>query len=431
MTDLSTFSRLESEVRSYCRNFPTVFTHAEGAVLTDESGRPYLDFFGGAGALNYGHNHPVLREALIAYLQSGAVTHSLDMHTAAKARFLETLDARLLKPRGLSYKVAFPSPSGTNAIETALKIARKATGRTGIVSFTNGYHGMTLGALAITGNQSKREGGGISVTDTSVMPFDGYLGRNVDTIDVMRRYLEDPSSGVDAPAAFILETIQAEGGVNVCDMDWLRRLQRLAHDVGSLLIVDDIQVGCGRTGPFFSFDGSGVQPDILTLSKSLSGYGLPFAVTLVKPEHDVFSPGEHNGTFRGFNPAMVTATAALDTFWADDTFAQETTRKAGLVRERMESLARRFGGEVRGRGFIQGVAFDDPKAADRIVAGAFERGVVIETAGPRGEVLKFLAPLVVTDAQIAEGFDAIDEAAEAVFTKARPVSSSNGPEVTA
>jgi len=429
--DRTAFQTLESEVRSYCRGFPVVFTTSEGATLTDEAGQQYLDFFGGAGALNYGHNHPELRTALVDYLTSGAITHALDMHTVAKRTFLQTFDEVILRPRGMTYKVAFPSPSGTNAVETALKAARKATGRRGVISFTNGYHGMTLGALAITGNQGKREGGGISLPDTQVMPFDGYLGEDVDTIDVLRTFLEDTSSGVDVPAAIILETIQAEGGVRVADFGWLRKLRTLCDDHGIVLIFDDIQVGCGRTGPFFSFEGSGVQPDIITLSKSLSAYGLPFAVTLIKPEFDVFSPGEHNGTFRGFNPAMVTATAALERFWRSDAFAQETTRKAALVTERLEQLARRHGGEVRGRGFIQAVEFDNPKAAEGIAAEAFKHHLIIETAGARGEVLKFLAPLVVTDAQIAQGFDILDAAAERVFDRLPSHASSTHTEVNA
>lgn len=419
--EIPPFTRLESEVRTYCRSFPAVFDRAEGAELFDTDGRRYLDFFAGAGALNYGHNPPALRGALVDYLTSGRITHALDLHTAAKARFLDTLDEVVLAPRGLRYKVAFPSPSGTNAVETAMKVARKATGRRGILSFTHGYHGMTLGSLSVTGNGTKRAGGGVSMPDTTVMPFDGYLGDGVDTIDLLRRFLEDPSSGVDAPAAFILETIQAEGGVNVADAAWLRRLRTLADDVGSLLIVDDIQVGCGRTGPFFSFEEAGIVPDLIPLSKSLSGYGLPFAILLIKPELDVFEPGEHNGTFRGFNPAMVTATAALDTFWRDDTLARDTTRKAARVHARMQGLADRHGGTVRGRGFIQGVAFQDPELAGAISREAFARGVIVETAGAHGEVLKFLAPLTLDDDGIDEGFDVLDAAARAAAGASRPV----------
>lgn len=425
------FDRLESEVRSYCRSFPVVFTHAEGAVVRDEDGQEYLDFFAGAGALNYGHNHPVLREALVDYLQSGAVTHMLDMHTAAKRDLLLRFEEVILKPRGLDMKLLFPGPTGTNAVETALKIARKKTGRDTIVGFTNGYHGMTLGALAITGNESKRRGGGVTLPSNRVMPFDGYFGDEVDTIDMIRRMIQDGSSGVDAPAAFVLETVQAEGGVRVASQAWLQGLRELADDVGALLILDDIQVGCGRTGPFFSFDGMNLDPDIITLSKSLSGYGLPFALCLVKPEHDVFTPGEHNGTFRGFNPAMVTAAKALD-FWEDDAMVGQTTAKGAVVRQRLQALADAHGGEVRGRGLIQAIEFSDPAAADAVAKACFERHLIIETAGAKGEVLKVLPPLLIPEEQLLEGLDRLDAAVEAVLGPVvRPAAAMSAAEVNA
>ncbi|MBX3249192.1 MAG: diaminobutyrate--2-oxoglutarate transaminase [Myxococcales bacterium] len=411
------FERLESEVRGYCRSFPTTFTHASGATLRDDRGREYVDFFAGAGALSYGHDAPYLREALIAYLQSGGIVHSLDLHTAAKARFLETLEEVVLKPRGLDMKVMFPGPTGTNAVEAALKLARKVTGRTNVVSFTNGFHGMTLGALAVTGNAGKRAGAGVPLAHGRALPFDGYLGEGVDTLDFFEHLLRDSSSGLDKPAAVILETVQAEGGVNVASVEWLRRLRRITEEHGVLLVVDDIQVGCGRTGPFFSFERTGdvrtgaITPDIITLSKSLSGYGMPFAVTMFRPELDVWSPGEHNGTFRGFNLAMVTATAALDAHWRDDTLTRETARKAELVRARLAKIAAAMGGRVvdqRGLGLIQGLECRPAKLASMVSKAAFERGLVIETAGANDEVVKVLPPLVIDDADLARGLDVLE-----------------------
>ncbi|MCB1056849.1 MAG: diaminobutyrate--2-oxoglutarate transaminase, partial [Acidobacteria bacterium] len=248
------FERLESEVRGYCRNFPTVFTRSQGAHLFDESGDRYIDFFAGAGVLNYGHNHPRLKRQLIEYLSEDGVLHSLDMATTAKRRFLERFDDVIIKPRKLDYKVQFPGPTGTNAVEAALKLARKVTGRHNVISFTNGFHGMTLGSLSVTGNGAKRAGAGVPLGHATAMPFDGYFGADTDTIEQLRAYLEDASSGLDHPAAIIVETVQAEGGVNVASFEWLERLAALAREHGVLLIVDDIQVGCGRTGPFFSFE---------------------------------------------------------------------------------------------------------------------------------------------------------------------------------
>ncbi|MGH8160590.1 MAG: diaminobutyrate--2-oxoglutarate transaminase, partial [Gammaproteobacteria bacterium] len=332
-----TFEKLESQVRSYCRSFPTVFTHAEGSRLTDEDGRRYLDFFAGAGVLNYGHNNPQLKKALLAYIEDGGIVHSLDMYTVAKRTFLERFDEIILKPRRLDYRVQFPGSTGTNAVESALKLARKVTGRESVIAFTDAFHGMTLGALAASGNAFKRAGAGVPLDNVQTLPYDGYPGCP-DSLAYLEAVLDDRGSGVDKPAAIILETVQAEGGIHVAHPEWLKRLEKIARDRGILLIVDDIQVGCGRTGPFFSFEPTGIEPDMVTLSKSLSGYGLPLAVVLIRPELDQWEPGEHNGTFRGHNPAFVTAAAALE-FWRDDSLARQTEENARTVPARLEKIA--------------------------------------------------------------------------------------------
>ncbi|HVH40491.1 MAG TPA: diaminobutyrate--2-oxoglutarate transaminase, partial [Gemmatimonadaceae bacterium] len=269
---INTIERLESEVRTYCRSFPTVFKSARGAWMKDVHGREYIDFFAGAGALNYGHNHPVLKQALLEYVARDGITHSLDLATQAKVEFLEALDRRVLKPRGLPYRVMFPGPTGTNAVEAALKLARKLTGRTQVVAFTNAFHGMSLGSLAVTGNATKRGAAGVPLAHVIRAPYCNYIG-DADSLGYLETLFADHSSGIDAPAAILVEPIQAEGGVNVATGNWLRKLAALARAVGAPLIVDDIQVGCGRTGPFFSFEEAGIEPDIVCLSKSLSGYG--------------------------------------------------------------------------------------------------------------------------------------------------------------
>jgi len=278
---VQTFERLESEVRSYSRHFPRVFTTARGSRLIDEDGRSYVDFLAGAGVLNYGHNEPRLKQRLIEYLAEDGITHGLDMATTAKREFLETFETVILQPRGLEYKLQFPGPGGANAVEAALKLARKATGRSGVIAFTNGFHGMTLGALAVSSNLRARAGAHVDLHNTTIMPFDGFLGRDVDTLDVLERYLESGHSGLEKPAAFIVETVQGEGGVNVASDEWLRGLQRIARAHGVLLIIDDVQAGCGRCGSFFSFESAGLEPDLVCLSKALSGFGLPIALTLV------------------------------------------------------------------------------------------------------------------------------------------------------
>jgi diaminobutyrate-2-oxoglutarate transaminase len=414
--DMEIFEQLESEVRGYCRSFPTVFTTARGARLNDEKGRSYVDFFSGAGALNYGHNDPVMKEALLEYIASDGVIHSLDMATRAKAEFLEALDGIILGPRNLDYRIQFPGPTGTNAVEAALKLARKVTGRETIVSFTNAFHGMTLGSLAITGNSFKRKGAGVTLTLGDTMPFDGYMGEGVDTLEYFEALLNDQGSGVDKPAAVILETVQAEGGINVASTRWLRRLESICRDHDIVLVVDDIQVGCGRTGPFFSFERAGITPDIVCLSKSLSGYGLPLAVVLIRPDLDVWEPGEHNGTFRGHNPAFVTARAALEAYWTSDDLMHGVLAKGARIRERLEAILETnpdVRAEVRGLGLIQGIAFENPAQASRLCTEAFERGLIMETAGPEGNVTKVMPPLTIDEITMKEGLDLLESSLRA------------------
>ncbi len=408
-----TIRTLESEVRGYCRSFPAEFSHARGAWLFDRDGEAYLDFFAGAGALSYGHNNPHLKDALVRYLASDGVTHSLDMTTSAKCHFLETFRRRVLAPRGMEYKTIFPGPTGTNAVEVALKLARKVTGRTPVAAFTNAFHGMTLGSLALTGNRGKRKAAGVPLTHVQRQPFDGYLGEQ-DTLEFIEKKLTDGSSGMAAPAAFIVETVQAEGGINVASRAWIEGLARLAKKLGSLLIIDDIQVGCGRTGPFFSFEGWDLEPDMICLSKSLSGFGLPFAITLLKPEHDVFAPGEHNGTFRGFNLAFVTAATALEAYWQDDSLTRAVEAKGTMVREALGALAQELGGTVRGRGLIQGLELPDSTLAGKISRACFERNLIVETAGAADQVLKILPPLLIGEQDLRRGLEVIAEATRAV-----------------
>ncbi len=413
-----TFTQLESEVRSYCRSFPVVFDKAEGSWLIGENGERYLDFFAGAGVLNYGHNNPRLKDALIDYLKGNGIVHSLDMYTVAKRTFLERFNEVILEPRDLEYRVQFPGPTGTNAVESAVKLARKVTGRESVIAFTNAFHGMTLGSLALSGNQFKRAGAGVPLSNATPMPFAGYLGKDGDTLAYLETVLDDAGSGVDKPAAIVLETVQAEGGINVASNEWLQRLAKIAkaHDI--ILIVDDIQVGCGRTGAFFSFEEAGIKPDMVTLSKSLSGYGLPLAVVLIRPDLDQWEPGEHNGTFRGHNPAFVTGAAALD-FWRDKALQEDTLHKAGMVRQHLDKIAQAHKEitEVRGRGLIQGLAFKGNDMAGKISAAAFERGLVIETAGAGDDVLKLLPPLTTSDADLEKGLGIISESVSEVLAK--------------
>lgn len=414
------FDEIESEVQSYALFFPRVFHKAQGEFIYDEDDNQYLDFLAGAGTLNYGHNHPVFKKKLLQYIQEDGITHGLDMHTKAKREFLDTFNEKILKPRGLDYVMQFTGPTGTNAVEAALKLARNVTGRENIIAFTNAFHGVSLGSLAATGNSYHRGAAGVSLSGTFRMPYDGYLGDDIDTTAYLDKVLLDSSSGIDLPAAVIVETVQGEGGINAASFEWLRNLESVCRKHDILLIIDDIQAGCGRTGTYFSFEEAGIKPDIITLSKSLSGYGIPFAVVLIKPELDQWKPGEHTGTFRGNNFAFVTAKAAIDLYWTDDKFSKEIQRKGQYAAQRLDEIADNYGeGNFTscGRGMFLGINCVNGDIAGKITHNCFQNGLMIETSGADDQVVKFLCPLIISDENLKKGIDIIEQAVKEVCAK--------------
>jgi diaminobutyrate-2-oxoglutarate transaminase len=406
------FERRESAARSYCRSMPAVFVSASGSVLKDAEGRSWIDFLAGCSSLNYGHNDPDMKAALIKHIAGDGIAHGLDLHTDTKAAFLEAFEKHILEPRGMDHRLLFTGPTGANAVEAAMKIARKVTGRTNIIAFTNGFHGVTAGALAATGNSYHRGGAGMTLNGVTRMPYDGYFAGSTDTAEFLEAMLADRSGGIDAPAAIILETVQGEGGLNVASPKWIKRIAAIAKSHGALLIIDDIQAGSGRCGTFFSFEGMGVTPDIITMAKSLSGFGLPMAMVLVRPDFDVFGPAEHNGTFRGNTHAFVTATTAITKFWADDVFQKELAVKAALIHDALAELAAIMPvARLKGRGLMQGVDIGSGELASVICAHAYEKGLVIETSGNEGQVIKVLAPLTTSVETFRKGFAILMDAA--------------------
>ncbi|SFI36441.1 diaminobutyrate aminotransferase apoenzyme [Amycolatopsis regifaucium] len=415
---MSIFEELESEVRSYSRGWPVVFDRAQGSYLYDEDGKAYLDFFAGAGALNYGHNNPALKRALIDYIARDGVTHALDMFTVAKRDFLQTFKEKILAPRELDYKVVFPGPGGANAVEAALKLARKVTGKEAVINFTNAFHGMTLGALSVTGNSMKRGGAGVPLVHATPMPYDNYFDGSIPDFLYFEKLLGDSGSGLNEPAAVIVEGVQGEGGINAARIEWLKALDDLCKKHGILLILDDVQMGCGRTGPFFSFEDAGIKPDIVCLSKSIGGYGIPMALTLIRPDLDVWEPGEHNGTFRGISPAFVTAAEALRVYWSDDELEKSTKAKGERIAAAFEGIVEAYPDAnllAKGRGLARGLEFANGDLAGKVCAAAFERGLLMETSGPDGEVMKLLPPLTLTDDELTKGLSIIDEACATVL----------------
>ncbi|WP_441351466.1 diaminobutyrate--2-oxoglutarate transaminase [Tuberibacillus sp. Marseille-P3662] len=415
---MEVFENYESSVRSYSRSFPTVFQKAKDYKIWDTEGSEYIDFFAGAGALNYGHNNEQMKEKLIDYISEDGISHSLDMGSTARADFLNQFNDVILKPRGMDYRVMFPGPTGTNTVESALKVARKVTGRDQIIGFTNGFHGMTIGSLAVTGNAMKRKGAGIPLSHAVSMPYDQYL-EAADSINYIDQFLQDSGSGVDLPAAVILETVQGEGGINPASAKWLKGIEKLCRKYGMLLIVDDVQAGCGRTGTFFSFEQAGIEPDVICLSKSISGYGLPMALTLIKPQYDQWTPGEHNGTFRGNNMAFITAMEALN-FWKDDALSQDIQEKADIIESHLTRFAKSYPAleaQQRGRGFMQGLACGVPEYASKICEAAFENGLIMETSGPKDEVAKLLPPLIIDEEGLLEGLKIMETSIQQVLNK--------------
>jgi diaminobutyrate-2-oxoglutarate transaminase len=415
------FEAMESNVRYYCRNMPAVFTRARNASVWDENGGAYIDFLSGCGSLNYGHNDPRIKAALVKYLADDGILNSLDLHTAAKRDFLRSFREIILEPRGLPHRVQFTGPTGTNAVEAALKLARKVTKRQTVVAFTNAFHGMTMGSLSVTGRTESRRSAGVALGDVVRLPYDGYPGGGIDALRGFACMLADPSGGIDAPAAFIVEAVQGEGGLNVASAPWLRALADLAKECGALLIVDDIQAGCGRTGTFFSFERSGIVPDLVCLSKSIGGIGLPMALLLIKPEMDHWSPGEHTGTFRGNNLAFVAAAAALE-YWKDARFLANVAVLDSIVARWIDETVAAFGptnARRKGIGLMSGIEFVQEGIATEIAAQAFAKNVLIETCGPNDEVLKFFPPLTIEPQLLSEGLARVSNAILAVAGKGR------------
>lgn len=410
------FEQYESEVRSYCRNFPAVFTKAKDSIIYAEDGKEYIDFFCGAGALNYGHNNDYIKKQIISYLESDGIIHSLDMFTSAKRDFIEFFEDAVLKPRGFNYKIQFPGPTGTNAVEAAMKLARKVKKRNNIFAFMGAFHGMTLGSLSMTTDKDSREGAGVVLTDVTHIPAP-YMFPDFDVLSYMQTLIDDDHSGVSKPAAVFIEPVQADGGIHVFSTEFLKGLREFCTRNDILLVCDDIQVGSARTGYYFSFERAGIVPDIVTLSKSIGGYGMPFALVLLKPELDVWKPGEHNGTFRGSQLSMVAAKAGLE-IMINNEVEKGVREKSEIIRDyldKVKSIHPDF--DVRGIGFMWGI--DCNKVAPDVVSKAivkecFNNGLIVERAGRNNDVVKLMPCLLADEATLRKGLQILLNAIEKV-----------------
>lgn len=394
-------SSLDSNVTYYAKQFPARFVKASGAYMWDDQGQRFTDLWSSAGSLNYGHNPP--------HIESGGILQSLDMETVAKRRFINRFDATILKPRGLNYRFMFAGPAGANAVEAALKLARTATKRQAIATFTGAFHGMTLGALAVGDAAYARAGAGVPLGDVVRLTYDDGSAEAVQRLEGEWRHLFAKTP----PAGVIVEAFQCDGGMRGASIEWLQALERLSRNAGAALIVDDIQAGVGRTGAFFSFESANITPDVICLSKSLGGAGFPISIVLVSDKFDVLGPGQHTSTFRGFNLSLVGAHAALD-YWESNDLVDAIADAGHHVRETLSRIASDHPTHfvaVCGRGLAYGLVCANTEIAARLSKALFKRAVIAETCGPDDVVLKIMPPLTIPRGVLNEALVSLQAAA--------------------
>jgi len=397
--EMRTFEEHESEIRAYCRAVPTVFKASSNATMVDENDKEYIDFFAGAGVLNFGHNNQKMKDAVVEFIQNDGVVHSLDMYTDVKREFIKTFVKTILEPRGMEdRKLQFTGPTGTNAVEAALKLARKVTGRTEVVAYNRGFHGMTLGSLAATANDAFRSSAGVTLDNVIRDTFN-----DMHALENLRQKMFDSGSGMLPPAAFLVEAVQAEGGVRVATKEWLQGVQKLANDTGALFIIDDIQAGCGRCGSYFGFDDLDVDPDIVVLAKGLGGMGTPIGMLVNKPEYDkAWAPGQHTGTYRGQGISFVAGRIGLE-YFADDAFVESAKQKGEVIRKTLDDLNSKYHlVDVRQKGMLLAAEFEDADTAKAITGKCFEKGLIIGTCNT-GQIVKFIPPLTIEEDKLRQG----------------------------
>ncbi|MBK3507300.1 diaminobutyrate--2-oxoglutarate transaminase [Pseudomonas sp. LF135] len=397
---------MESNVNAYGTPFGKQIVRARNEYFFTADGEAYFDLFSSAGVANFGHNNPTIKARLMDYLQQDGPVHSLDFFTSAKADFIHLFETTVLPQRYRGYyHYYFAPPAGTLAIEAAIKYARNATGRREVACFTNAFHGLSYNALSLTGNATKRKSAYTDLASVLRLPYEHYLGTDVDAIALYEQLLNDESSGYGLPAAVIFETIQAEGGLHTCSGAWYEGLLALCARKGIVTIADEIQVGCGRAGGFFSFEAlSQTYPDIICLAKSLSGFGLPMSLVLVKKELDTLNPGENSGTFRGNTLAVQSACFMLDMF-ASSTFRQQLTGNEQILRQAMAELAGRC--PVRGRHMIHGIELENTATAKQVLEQLRNEHILVEQCGGQSRVIKIMPPLTCVPNNLQQALDTV------------------------
>lgn len=429
--------RHESNARSYPRRIPLALKRAKGIYIEDVHGRVFIDCLACAGTLVLGHNHPVVVEAIQRVLLEDLPMQTLDLTTPIKDQFVQDVFSLLPDELAQRGRIQFCGPTGTDAVEAALKLVKTATGRGGVLAFQGAYHGMSHGSLALMGNHGPKRSVAGMMPGVQFLPYPydyrcpfglgGELGEKTG-IEYIRNLLHDPESGVLPPAGVILEAVQGEGGVVPASESWLSALRQLTAASQIPLILDEVQTGIGRTGRMFAFEHAGITPDVVVLSKAIGG-GLPLSVLVYHESLDVWQPGAHAGTFRGNQLAMATGSAAIRFVRAErlELHAEAMGRR---LRSHLLDIAKRFPsiGDVRGRGLMLGAEIVDlegpadqlghppphGKLASTIQAACLERGLVIELGGRHGSTIRFLPPLIITEAEIDHVAEIVDSAVRAV-----------------
>lgn len=410
------FDRMRQQAAKYVQSIPTDARQASGSLITTQTGAEVIDFYSGAGTLNYGHDNDLLSTKLCNYLKTYAATPARYGINRARDLFFKTVQHTLLEPRNWDYTLQLSGPTGANALEAAVRIARKAKGRQNVVSFTQGFKVTEASGLAVSAGALLDQAAGVSLSNAVFMPYDGCFGPDVDSMAYLERLLDDQAGSAQRPAAVVVETVLGQGGVNVLTWRWLSELQALCQRHDMLLIMDDTQVGCGRTGHFFSFETAAIQPDIIVLSKSLSGFGLPMSVLLLHPSLPAQTQEAGSGRVatacQDQELALVTAAHALQEYWQDDQFSSAIRRKEGLVRDWLENIVHSYpqvSMMARGRGLIQALVMPEGSGlAVKAAATALQHGLAIDTSGANEEVLKVLPALTITDDLLLRGLEIVD-----------------------
>jgi diaminobutyrate-2-oxoglutarate transaminase len=394
----------ESNARTYVRKFDKEFVSGLGTKLTDISGEEYIDCLACAGALPLGHNHKVFKTAIQEYIDSNLPQQMLDLMTPAKRDYI--LEVKKWFPKQMQdYKIQFCSPSGSDAVEAALKLCRIAMGRQNVISFCGGYHGQTLGALLCMGNKKVKNVMKLTNMNNHVMPYPNkyhWFDKDISeeqmvktSLMMIEQLFTDDESGVSLPAAIILECVQGEGGVVVAPINWVKGLRELCTKYDVLMIVDEVQSGWMRTGKPFAFNWSDIIPDVVVLSKAAGG-GQPMAFITYDKKIDLWTSGSHTGTFRGNQLGMVTGKHVLEYMRTND-LENKVISNGEYLKSELIKIKDKYPhiiSEIRGLGLMLGVQIIDGDLAEKIQKKLFENHkIIIERGGREGSVIRFLTSL--------------------------------------